>query len=309
MGYRLTTDKGGFLRIKDEDSSVTFRCKKDSAQLLSIMVSDEYRGTGMGRDIISVAEAELFNRGISVIKADFMEDIEGMPEFLNKCGYELKDSIPVVSVDTELLLGATAVKKARKCSFDDGFYLPATDLLSVQWNELMQLFNKLSIPIVKSEVEYFSEELSGVVYNGAQMPKAFIFCSDIDDSLYVDFLGGVSKKEPQYVMIALQGMLRSFENGLKTRRYKRIAMLLSDNMVYQLLKRVLDRGTKISEISRTFHAEKRLSVSCMEQYEEIPEVLLTENIINSLIDDYSDFPMQKNVCWKSVYSLSRRGAS
>ncbi len=50
MDYSLTTDKGGFLRIRDEESSVTFRCDKDTARLLSVMVTEECRGSsGEGR--------------------------------------------------------------------------------------------------------------------------------------------------------------------------------------------------------------------------------------------------------------------
>ncbi len=307
MGYRLTTDKGGFLRINDEDSSVTFRCNKDTAQLLSIVVSDESRGTGAGKSIISAAESELFHRGITVIKADFMKEIAGISDFLQECGYTLRDSVPVVSVDLDMILNAKAVKKALKCSFTDGFFMPANDLLASQWNELIQLFGKLSIPIVKSEIGYFSSELSGVVYSETMIPKAFIFCSAFDDLLYVDFLGGISKKEPQYIMIALQGLLNFFEDESIRQQYKRIAMLLSDTTVLQLLRRALDKGTKLSEMSSTFHAEKQLSVSDPEQYDEIPEVLLTENMMNSLMTEYSGFPIQKNICWKSAYSLQQRG--
>jgi hypothetical protein len=183
--------------------------------------------------------------------------------------------------------------------------MPAGNLLASQSNELIQLFGKLSIPIVKSEIAYFSKELSGVVYNDAQMPKAFIFCSDVDDLLYVDFLGGISSKEPQYVMIALQGLLKTLRDGSTGKQYKKIAMLLSDNVVLQLLKRALDRGTEVAEVSRTYYAEKQLPDADPEPYEEIPEVLLTENMMNSLIKEYSGFPIQKNVCWKPAYSVRR----
>ncbi len=309
MGYSLTTDKGGFLRIEDEDASVTFRCNDDRAQLLSVMVSEDSRGRGVGKSIISAAEAELFRRGISVIKADFLKEIEGIPEFLQECGYTLRDSIPVVSVDMGRLLAAKAVRKAMRCSFNDGFFMPADDIQDDQRNELIKLFNKLSIPIVKSELNNFSEELSGVVYSDAMMPKAFIFCSSVDDLLYVDFLGGISKKEPQYIMIALLEMLRSFEDESKRQRYKNIAMLLTDKSTFQLLKRALDEGTKVSEFKRTFHAEKKLSDPEAELFDEIPEVLLTERMTDNLAREFSGFPIQKNICWKPGYSLNQRGAA
>lgn len=307
MEYSLTTDRGGFLRIFDETSSITFRTDKDKARLLSVMVSSESRRRGAGRSIILAAEAELYNRGITTVTADFMKDIEGVPEFLKACGYELRDSRPVVSVDTDRLLEARAVKKAMRCSFDDGLYMPAYSLVSTQWNELVQLFGRLSIPIVKSEIGYFSEDLSGVVYKEAGKPKAFVFCSDVDDVLYVDFLGGISKREPQYVMLALKGLLSAIEIEENRKQYKRIAMLLSDDYVLQLLKRVLDKGTEIEEVSRTLHAVKQLSPPDPKKYEEIPEMLLTENIMKNLIWEYSDFPIQKNVSWKPAYSAVQRG--
>ncbi len=307
MGYSLKTDKDGFVRIEGDDASITFRCNKDRARLLSIMVSEEKRKMGVGRSIICAAETELFRRGISVIEADFIKDIEGVRDFLVKCGYALDESVPVISVDMERILDAKAVKKAMRCSFNDGFFMPAQDMVEMQWDDLVSLFDKLSIPIAKSELDYFSEELSGVVYNEDLMPKAFIFCSAFDDLLYVDFLGGVSRKEPQYIMVALQGLIRCFDDESKREQYKRIAMLLSDSLVDQLLKRALDGGTNISEIAETLHAEKNLSALKPEQIEEIPEALLTDHMMNNLIKEYAGFPIQKNVCWKFAYSAGHRG--
>ena len=64
----------------------------------------------------------------------------------------------------------------------------------------------------------------------------------------------------------------------------------------------------MAEVSRTYYAEKQLSDAGPEPYEKIPEVLLIENMMNSLIKEYSGFPIQKNVCWKPAYSV-RRGMS
>ncbi len=306
MDYYLTTEESGLLRIESDDASVTFRCQKNRAQLLSILVSEECRRAGAGRSIISAAEAELFNRGISAVESDFLENLEGMQEFLTECGYSIAEAPPVVSVDVDLIMGARAVRKAMLSFFHNCLFMSAHDLMDMQWDELFMLFKKLSIPIERPDLDYFSDELSGVVYNDNLLPRAFIFCSTIDDMLYVDFLGGVSKKEPQYIMVALQVMLRFFENDDNREHYRRIAMLLSDNIVGQLLKRALDYGTGYTELIHTFHAKKQLEAPGTGVLAEITEISQTDPLMEILLKEYSENPMQKNVCWKHAYSSKFR---
>ena len=71
LTMKKTVDDDRILRIEEEDgSAITIYKERGYGHILSILVAQDERGQGIGSELLSVAEQELFDCGIQWILLD-----------------------------------------------------------------------------------------------------------------------------------------------------------------------------------------------------------------------------------------------
>lgn len=301
MSCNVVAESKKMFRIEEDGGgTITASVLRGIGYIRYIFVPEENRLGGVGSELLLSAEAELLARGASRIEADYLESYQDVTKLFESNGYEVEPSRPVLTVEMDRLLSSKAVEKAMLFSIDGAFFIPLEDLFGLQIDKVLRVFKKLSIPISLSDTNDFSGMESGIVYDEKMIPKAFIFCSHIGDDLYVDFLGGASKAEPQFIMMAVQSMIHAVrQDAEEGGEIRRLIMFAADAEVNTLLRRALGKRQTPDILEETVTAGKDLGAS---EHTEASSINSTgmdpEELLNT---ELSRIPIQKNICWKAGY--------
>lgn len=296
MRFRKSLSEEHILRIEEEQGgAVTFLCREDTGagQLLSIDVPEENRRKHIGTNLLLTAEKELSEKGFSRMEADFTDEGEVLAPFFQSAGFEVHKGVPLFSVDMKKLLCSVAVRKALKCRTGSGEFVPVSELFLAQMDDLEDTLAHFGLRDGFG-IEYFSQDLSGVVYNEALAIKAMVLCTEGEDFLRVDFLLGMNKKESAFILAALREMLLRVVKMGGYERYQRLEIVAANEITGTLLSRVLDKGYSPERRGETWYAIKTpLSgdgAGAAEEVEAENDDLWQEEIRR--------IPFQENIWWK-----------
>ena len=79
----------GALFVDDKDRSFAlFSTVLDEAEMLTVAVSPDYRRCGLGRDLLTVAEADLFGSGIAQVHLEVAADNKAALALYEALGYQ-----------------------------------------------------------------------------------------------------------------------------------------------------------------------------------------------------------------------------
>lgn len=206
-----------------------------------------------------------------------MKDLDELAE---KKGYAPKEGAAVVSVQRTEVLSSSAVKKAMRVGLSDRNCLALGELWSYQYDEVSQFLSRCHIEKEEAWLDEFDGTLSQIVFDKNDRVRAVILCSGISDGILVDLLLGTANAS-EYLMTALQAFIRA-AGGYKTEGEDRICMVVSQEMVLKLLRRVLDKKYEIVEIGRAHFLEEEADTEFLGAMEEAG----------------AKAPLQENISWK-----------
>ena len=265
MQLYKTVDSNNLIRIEDEDgSAITVATRYNYAVILSLYVQESQRREGIGTALINAVSQILLSRGIGILEADYPDSLEGFGNFLGENGFFEKSTAPVLSVDLKELLSKASVKRTILSDEEGMDFVSLADLTSGQLEELFDSFAGMDLMIDDRDMTRFFYDASGVVYDDSGRPGAFVLCSLDEDesSVHVDYLAGMEKGNPKYIMGAVRGMLTCLLEAGGDRVYKNITMLAANPAVNEMLDRVLEDGEAPETIGKAVYALKRLDAPC-----------------------------------------------
>jgi hypothetical protein len=301
MDYRVTVDEVDIFRVEDADGhSVTVGTDHDLGTILSINGSEE----DGARSLLDATLAVSTERGIKRLEMDYLSDFEGIDKLLDEAGFSKEDGARVYQVSVEKLLSSVPFEKAMRCRCPGTLFFPLKDIFITQLEELEKLFGYFFINLSLKDLQRFSKELSGVAYDNGFVPKAVVLCSETEDTVNVDFLFGVSKKEPQYIMAALQGMMRNLSEPVHSSRIKKLTLIGANEITTTLLMRTLDGSYSPQVMGVTKYAYKDLEDS--KDVEYITD--LDESKIETWKEEAGKVPAEANAVWKMSWYRNKSAA-
>ena len=208
MKVTRTLNDGQYLRLEDEnEAAVTFLRNGRTALLLSIFVPGDARRNGIATGLLETAEAKLYEMGVRRLEADFLETSSDIKGFLENNGFKLSKGAPVVTIDAAELLSSDVTAKLLRRDIRCASFSALDELNMTEWDSLLGLLEKLGIPLRQKEVARFSQTMSGVAIDRRGELRAVVLCSEIKDSLHIEFLASAGKKSGEYILCALQGAI------------------------------------------------------------------------------------------------------
>lgn len=299
MGYVQTVDTEELFRVENEDgSSVTVSQEEEEGRILSINFLGDPKEE---MELLFAAESIGEERGVSRFEMDFFSGQGEKESLLHDAGYEIKEGVRVFSVDTGELFASAAFRKALRGRCPGAIFTPLEELFITQWDGLLDTLEHFFVRIGSDLLGTFSQEMSGVVYNDDMVMKAVVLCSERGDSLHIDLLLGTMKKEPQYIMAALQGMLRKLSEIGGEDTFRTLTMVGANSITESLLKRVLDSSYEVRTLGVTKYASKELGESHPFKISNDPD----PSKENAWWEELSESPIQGNVSWKMVWMRER----
>lgn len=200
--------------------------------------------------------------------------------------YIIEEGAPILSVGLNELLDSTGVQKALRVNFPNMECYSFGELWDMEYMDIVRMLRKVSLGLTVDEVKSYDKELSQIVYDANNIIRAAILVNKAEDGYFVDLLIGTSRQS-QYIMTAAQRFIIAVKT-MAVNDYGRISTFAANQVVKPLLERVLDKGVEIKEEGRIHYV--RL---------ESPDEELTEAIERAC----EAFPNQKNIAWKTPWSL------
>ena len=291
-------EREGVLRIEETggaSATVILHPNHNAAQLVYVQVPEEERKKKHGSRLLQAAEAEALRRGKERMDAFCLKSIPGMPELLKKRGFEVSEDGKLFSVRTEELLNSKAVKKTMKNQTGRASFVCFDELFYAQKSEIAEILTGFGLVVRSVDMDNYSGVFSGVVYTEEMDLKALILCSEETGALRIELLFGNTRKDPEYIMAALKGMLEALEG--EKERFPVIRMAAVNEITEVLLSRVLDKGKTAECEDIILYARKELSGSVCD--EEMPETdAIREDRWLSEISEVSDLA---NISWKAFW--------
>ncbi len=294
MNYRQYNLENDIILIRDEEDNTLYM--KYYGDVVRILRTDE------SSNLIKAAEMAAYFRGKERMLIDFYSDQTELKELLEQNGYGMVSDKRVLSVVSSELFVSKGVKKSINIDFPVAHFYPLSDLMSLQLDELVDVCGQHRIPITHKDVERLDQDLSGVVYDDHSRVQAFILASEYGNEALVEFLFGLSKDKPQFIMSALQGFAKQFQKYEFGDIYSSIAMLEINPSITPLLKRLLDKEYSLSVEGQIVQASKRLSDACIVSNLEISEAAPSDESDTTLPVHRSLF--EDNINWKMQWDLN-----
>ena len=302
MHFFKTVDDNGFVRIEEDcGAAITLYLHNDTANIISIVVPESDRGEGIGSALMSVAEGEVYSRGINKVEADYKSDILGISNLLMFMGYNVSENASVCAVDIDSIFASTSVKKILKKDLQGVRFCSLEELVMNQWDVLLNRMSKLSVRISASDMALFSQSLSGVVYDENGLPQALILCTEAEESIHVDYLVSWEKENNKYVIAVLQGILKTVYSLGGVKKYHRITAFCAHENISKLID--ITSSQKPEVIGMAMYAVK-----------ELGEGVETNIELDKFLDEYMKVewrkeilkvPFQANIEWKTAWYRER----
>ena len=302
MGYRITVDTEEQYRVEDDHgSAITVALEETEGRILSVFLQED---GDPGKDLLAAAEAAGEKRGLEQLDMDFYSEEKAVEEMFSSRDFTLEEGADVFSVALSDLLSSTATQKAIRSRCPDASFTALEDLFITQWDELLDLLEHFRVNFTSEDLRACSQEMSGVVYSDDLVPKAVVLCSEVEDVLHVDFLLGTTKKNPQYIMAALQGMIKQLLGRGGENAFSRMVMVGANEMTEIILRRVLDGKYSANRIGKTVHAYKEIEEPGPVKLTEEPE----DGKNNAWRKEVSEAHTQGNISWKMPWFRDRKSS-
>lgn len=292
-----TVDSENILRLEeDSGAAISIDRSSDTAHILSIIVPKSDRREGIGTALLFAAEQILFSQGIKKIDVDFADSIDGMESFFEQAGYTVKEGCAIYSVGMKKIMSSLSVRRVLANIIENATFVPMSDLMVDQLDALLELLSGFRINLSNSDMARFYKEASGVVYDDAGTPLAFILCSETENGLLVDLLAAVDGSNPRYVVSAMKGMLNAIiENG-NIKIYDDLSMIVVNGKIDELMKRILKKGDTPDHIGNTMYASKTIV------YDDDVDDEIEDDADEDLEDEWrreiKKVNFQANISWK-----------
>lgn len=295
MELFLTVNNDGIVRYEEDGgSSVTYQIEGESAYLLSLQVPKGDREEGIGSTMLLCTEQELISRGIKNITVDFSDSLEPFIATLKTTGYEIKETVPIVSIDMKGLISSPTVVKAMESVIKGVSFSAFSELDMDRWDDIITFLQGHNLKLTYVDMTRFSQELSGVTYDEEKKPVGVILCTENEGSIHVDLLVG-QKGGPQYIVAAIQGMLTEALSSGGATKYSSLTMVAANDAIRKLISRVLKNGPKPEKIGKVLYAEKKL-------YKKDRDYDVEESLDEDLLDEWRrelrKIPIQGNIAFK-----------
>lgn len=296
LTMKKTVDDDRILRIEEEDgSAITIYKERGYGHILSIFVAQDERGQGIGSELLSAAEQELFDCGIQWMDAEYANSLDTLSAFFEGNDFTVKPGADILSIPISDFLRSSMIKKFMKVPNPGTEFVPLSGLSFSQWDELIERFKKKHLRIENQDIVRLEQDISGVVYDEKEIPQAVVFCSEVGGNLHVDFLMGFEKNPQKYVMASLQGMLSGLIERYKSRNYENLTAISINKNVPILMQRALDGGQP-QKTSETLYARKRISGDI--EADEILNEELDKDRKELWRREIRKVPLQANISYK-----------
>ena len=276
MQFFVTVSSKSILRITDgEGASLTFRLRKDEAQVLFISVPSDKRRTGRGKALLLAAEKLLGLRGIKRVYADFVDSVEagdgagaeigggagvragaeagggaGVRGLLEGAGYEAAGEVDIVAIATGMVLYDPNVKRALEAATHGAYFIALSDLNVSQMRSAIRFLSSIKADISCYDMAHFNNRISGAVCSRDGEPIVMILCSDNGDDLHVDALISKAGSDSSAVLVAILGMLNAMRESGAEFAYKRVTMVGYNSKLTKLIRRTLSSETELAVIGK-----------------------------------------------------------
>lgn len=280
------------IRLADEEGNVALWSKHgENARILATPPSVE---------LLKAIETDAISTGKDTIFFDFPDALAAISDSLENHGYEIKDSEKILSVSAKELFASRGVEKSIGVSFSGVEYIPLRDLLLYQVEDIMEFLLEKKIILGPADIARFDEDLSCVVYDEQYGIRSVIFASTFVNEVLVEVLVGSGKKNPQYIMAAMQGFAKEFLALRLLNVYDKISMLEANESIAPLIKRLLDKDYTLEDGGHVITAKKKLTDSDNDK-----DFLFEELINNPYLAMPDSYPYQENINlkmqWKQDY--------
>ncbi len=258
MQLLKTADNSGYIRIEEQcGAAITLSCDNDNADIISLYIPEEKRREGIGSLLISAANQEVYNRGIKTMEANFSNNIKGMKKLFEKAGFEVSDNAPICSVSMEKLLASKKIINTIKKKTDKAKFVSFDMLKMKQWDTFFKLISGQFLMLTSKDITRFSKKISGLVYDEQGEIRAYIFCTEKEDHVNIDYLGTSDSGDSTYIMEALKGMVNNLIVSGKNQTYPELTAVCVNDNATKLMKNVISDDLEV--IGMALRAKKKIS--------------------------------------------------
>ncbi len=302
MQINKVVDNSKLLRIEHESgASITVKKLGKTGQILAIMVPEDDRRERIGSALLNGAEVLLSEQGIDTFVSDFSDHIESCTAFFESKGYNVTKSAPIISLGMKKLLTNVNLRRIMLNDLEDVTFSSLYDLPVEKLDELLDTLAGMKIDIGNSDIARFSQNASGVTYDINGKLKAFIFCSTNDAGIHVDFLSSTPDAGPNFVIGAIQGMMKYIINDGGARNYEKLTLIACNSKINDLLQHFAKKGIESENIGAVVTVtktglERELCVG-NEVYDD-----LDDDAVDTWQREIRKAPMQRNISWKMPWT-------
>ena len=301
MQVIITVNSDNIIRITDgKGAFACFGIRGTSAQLLSVYVPEGERKKGVGSALLQAGEKLLSLRKVTLLYADFPEDMEGLSELFSKAGFIKDTEADIFSVSVGTIVYSPKVKKVLYSGKYDSLYIPISDFDLGMLDNALKFIEKNAAPVSCYGFTHFNRQLSGVVLDDKNEIVAAVLCSDIGRSLNIDALIGKPSKNPEYLYAALVGMADALKSNFDESNYIRVTMAAYNNSLLQVLEKSLSDEPGIEVIGKAVTMSKKISnKSARSDVEYLAE--RDDFMENAWERELGRYPLAKNIVWKAQW--------
>ena len=302
MEFEKTLDSNGYIRIEEKcGAAITLSHENDTADILSIYIPEDKRREGIGSSLLSAAKQEAQRHDIRTIGARFSNGISGMKKLFEKAGFDVSEGAPIFTFDTEKLLASKKVINSLKKKSEKADFVSFDHMKMKQWDGFFKLLSEHSIKLTSKDMVRFSKKTSGVVYDTEGEIRAYIFCTEGEGQLHIDYLGTPKTGDSAYVMEALKGMINNLILSGAHDSYPEVTAVCANESATKLMKKVLPEEPE--KIGAAMYAKKDISKES-EIYMDIGDNA-DDDLYYEWDHEIEKVPMQANISWKTAHYKER----
>ena len=256
-------------------------------------------------DLLKLAENEAVLSGKSRMEYRFCSRYPEDTALFAGNGYELTETKKFLSVNIADLFESKGVQKSMKIEFPGTEYIPFRELMLYQLEELENLFSLAHIPLALEDIVRFDDDLSGIVYDENMNIMSLVCASVQGREIIIECLYGTKKKDPRFIMSALQGFAMQLIFCDLAEIYNAITVLEANPTVGMLLRRLVDSRYTVRDDMRVLTATKALPKG-MDGAGSM--VLEADNLTAAKLEDSLEKKMkyryyQRNINWKTDWNI------
>ncbi len=290
MNYTRTLFSDGTVLISDpEGKEILMKYYGDTARILHIDLQKELLGAAM---------KDAYDHGMTAVTYDYFDQLTARTTFFENEGFEIAKSKTVMSVDCQELFSSKGVIKSMGIPFPGVEWLPFRDMLPFRFEEMEDIFRENNIPLTALELKRFDEDLSGMILDEHRAPQALLLVSSQGVELVVEFIFGIVKNKPMYIMAALRGFAREIMSLDILDVYKKISMIEINDSVRPLITRLLDKKYSVVDEGQVLNARKAIAPEQTDSF-----ILLESNEKQGSLEQKRLLPYQDNINWKMQWMV------